>query len=188
MSLTESWFVLGELDPRQENSFIRAGVSMIIDGAEPDLILDLLETWRDTMLRQHEMSMDMIIAGLLAVSADDNPLMVQLREQAWYRTELEIDVDDSMDVPRLKQQLKKRPHAHMSLDERATCMAQLSAIARREDILHLRKLLGHLGDEFLKTGVRLLVNGAEPHVAMEVLGTRKETVMDRHRTRCRMAY
>lgn len=37
--------------------------------------------------------------------------------------ELEIDVDDSMDVPRLKQQLKKRPHAHMSLDERATCMA-----------------------------------------------------------------
>jgi hypothetical protein len=186
---TEGWLVLEPPPETAEDSFLRLGVWMIVDGTEPDLVLDLLETWRDSLLRHHELTMDMTTAGLLAVSAGDNPAMLQLREQAWYRLQIEIDYDGAVDIDKLKAQLQQTSHARMSLDERATFMAHLTAIARREGILHLRQLLGHTGDEFLELGLSMFTQAGpqEPvQPAMEVLAARKQTLMEQHRTRYRM--
>jgi len=184
----ETLLVLRPPEGDSESSLLRAGLWIIIDGTEPDLILDVLGTWRDTLLLNHERALDMTIAGLLALQAGDNPTIVRLRMHVYYRDTVEVrGIDENVTVAEIRQQLGETPYARMTLDERAEFMAQLDVVARREGILELKKLLANFGDDFLEMGMKVLLEGEEPQPALEVLETRKETLMARHRTRYRLA-
>lgn len=60
-------------------------------------------------------------------------------------------------------------------------LISLAEVARREGLLALDRSLGKLGDDFLKHGLQLVVDGVDPAVIREILETDLEAIEDRHR-------
>lgn len=54
--------------------------------------------------------------------------------------------------------------------------------ARREGILSLENVLEEVDDEFLKSGIRLAVDGVEPNLIKDILHTELAFIEERHRT------
>lgn len=60
-------------------------------------------------------------------------------------------------------------------------LVRLSEMARREGILALERSVGDIEDDFLKTGIRLAVDGIEPELIKEILQTEIAFMEDRHK-------
>ena len=54
--------------------------------------------------------------------------------------------------------------------------------ARREGILSLENIIDEIDDEFLRSGIRLAVDGVEPELIKDILHTELAFIEDRHRT------
>ena len=78
----------------------------------------------------------------------------------------------------LKQVLFARPRAPQTLIRE---MVQYAEIARRDGILALENHTERMEDEFVKRGIRMAVDGAEPEVIREVLESELDTLADRHK-------
>jgi len=59
-------------------------------------------------------------------------------------------------------------------------LVEFSEKARREGILALENAISDIEDEFLKTGIRLAVDGVEPEMIKEILTTEIAFIEDRH--------
>jgi len=57
----------------------------------------------------------------------------------------------------------------------------LAGTARREGILALETTINRLGDEFMKKGLQLSVDGLEPNSIREILGTEIISIQERHK-------
>lgn len=60
-------------------------------------------------------------------------------------------------------------------------LVDFSERARREGILALENAIGEIEDDFLKTGIRLAVDGVEPDMIKEILSTEIAFIEDRHK-------
>lgn len=60
-------------------------------------------------------------------------------------------------------------------------LVRLSEMARREGILALERSVAEIEDDFLKTGIRLAVDGIEPELIKEILQTEIAFMEDRHK-------
>jgi chemotaxis protein MotA len=60
-------------------------------------------------------------------------------------------------------------------------LVDFSERARREGILALENAIAEIDDEFLRTGIRLAVDGVEPELIKEILETEITFIEDRHR-------
>ena len=60
------------------------GIWLAVDGTEPDLIVDILKTWRDSLLHQHKTKYDKAIEGVMAIQSDDNPLIIESKLKACF--------------------------------------------------------------------------------------------------------
>ncbi len=78
----------------------------------------------------------------------------------------------------LKRALFARPRAPEDLIRE---MVRYAEIARRDGILALENQTDKMEDEFIKRGVRMAVDGAEPEAIREVLESEIETLADRHK-------
>jgi len=84
------------------------------------------------------------------------------------------------------------PFAELSFAEIASAMRDAAKMARRLGILSLEEVIDDLeggrgpGDELFFTGLRLVLDGTEPELIADMLGTRRETLLYLQRTRYRM--
>ena len=69
----------------------------------------------------------------------------------------------------------------VEVQETITCLAQLAEIARRDGMLALESRLATLEDRFLRTGVQLLVDGADEEVLRDTLEIEIAATDERHR-------
>jgi len=60
-------------------------------------------------------------------------------------------------------------------------LVDFSERARREGILALENAIGEIDDDFLKTGIRLAVDGVEPEMIKEILSTEIAFIEERHK-------
>ncbi len=57
---------------------------------------------------------------------------------------------------------------------------ELANIARREGLLALEEAVGEVNDQFLKSGITLIVDGTDPEMVKNILETDLENMQDRH--------
>jgi hypothetical protein len=59
------------------DDYIKMAVSLAVDGTEPALIMDMLETWKKSLLREQETKYIKVIEGIMAIQAGDNPRIIE---------------------------------------------------------------------------------------------------------------
>ena len=62
---------------RDMDGFAKTAVRLAVDGTEPALIADLLQTWMRSLLHEHEVKYRKVIEGMMAIQAGDNPRIVE---------------------------------------------------------------------------------------------------------------
>ena len=59
------------------DAFAKSALLLAVDGTEPALICDLLQTWMRSLLHEHEVKYRKVIEGMMAIQAGDNPRIVE---------------------------------------------------------------------------------------------------------------
>lgn len=66
--------------------------------------------------------------------------------------------------------------------ELVTLFSDLSRKARKDGLLALEDNLGEIDDEFLTSGLQMVIDGVEPDIIKDILDLKLETIEKRHRT------
>lgn len=61
----------------ESSAFISNAIRLAVDGTEPDLIMDILETWMGSLLHEQERKYQKVIEGLMSIQSGDNPRIVE---------------------------------------------------------------------------------------------------------------
>ena len=67
-----------------DEDFLNYGVRLAVDGTEPDLIMDILETWRESLLHEHKSKYQKVIEGIMAIQSGDNPRIIESKLKRLY--------------------------------------------------------------------------------------------------------
>ncbi|MFT5376257.1 MAG: hypothetical protein ACI906_003094 [Candidatus Latescibacterota bacterium] len=59
------------------DDYIKTAVSLAVDGTEPALIMDMLETWKKSLMHEQETKYIKVIEGIMAIQAGDNPRIIE---------------------------------------------------------------------------------------------------------------
>lgn len=73
----EGILALQDVIPEQNNPFLGSSLTLIVDGTEPALIMDILEKWMESLLHEQKRKYQKIIEGAMAVQAGDNPSIIE---------------------------------------------------------------------------------------------------------------
>lgn len=88
-------------------------------------------------------------------------------------------------LPKYLAALKTAKHAfkHVELDPKGVIkqINELALAARKEGLLALEEMAGHMEDPFLKKGVLLIVDGTDPELVRNILETELTFIESRHK-------
>ncbi len=76
---TEGILVLESFADKMTDPFLRAAIELAIDGTEPALITDMMETWLQSMERDFPTKYRKVIEGVSSIQHGDNPLIVEFK-------------------------------------------------------------------------------------------------------------
>ena len=168
--------VLQGYESRIADPLIREAVQLAVDGVGPRLIRDMLETRsRHAILPQQKTRGLMVIEGLLAIMAGDNPriihhkmntlYVVRFGDRGWngWGSAREVTAGD------LVERLRQTPFSRMEFDLVAELIADLGFLARRERISGLAPLVEAVGDPLLKRGLELMLDQADRDPVLKAL-------------------
>ena len=57
--------------------FAALGVGLATDGTEPELLQTILETWKESLLREQEVKYRKVLEGIMSIQSGDNPRIVE---------------------------------------------------------------------------------------------------------------
>ena len=160
-------------------TLLTEAVQYIVDGTEPDLVQDLVETRGATILRHRTVRGQMAIEGWMSIQSLDNPAIVRTKLETYFRdtpgklmvSEGRVVLDD------LLARLRESPLMSMSDEDWSVFYADLATIARREGIEALEPLLELVDDdEVLTAGLKATITD---HLsAPQILAVMKDSVQD----------
>jgi hypothetical protein len=84
MARREGILTLGQFTDKMADSFLQEGIRLAVDGTEPDLIMDLLETWMESLLHEQKRKYQKVIEGVMAIQSGDNPRIVRRKLEVIY--------------------------------------------------------------------------------------------------------
>jgi len=152
--------------------FVREAVQLAVDGTEPDLLMDILETRiQNAILPQRKMRGVIVIEALAAIMAGDNPRIIHHKLGAIYQSEL-TDPDAGnweVSVEELAGRLRKKPFAQMELSEMNALFTDMGNLARREGVEALRLFIKVAEDAFLQCGLEMICDRVEMSQLVETL-------------------
>lgn len=64
--------------------FMKDGVQLAVDGTEPALIADILETWMGSLLHEQKRKYQKVIEGIMSIQQGDNPRIVGHKLEVLY--------------------------------------------------------------------------------------------------------
>jgi flagellar motor component MotA len=171
---------LQPIEQQAVDPFLREALQLVVDGTEPDLLRDMLQTRLvRAILPQQETRCRMIIEAMMAIQAGDNPGVIRQKVGAFYLASSDAMQDNDRSVEpttdELAAQLRQRPVGKMNFDQVADLMTDLGLLARNERIVGFKGLPAALEDkrdmssEVLRRGLEILLAGAEPNEVMNGL-------------------
>jgi flagellar FliG-like protein len=148
----------------QAPEFLGEGIRLIIDGTEPPLVKDLLETRMPLLLQRHRTYMAVMVEALFSVICGDNPRIVAYKVETIYQES--VALADAMDlapelfetaqIEYLRAILGRGPFRELSLDEMRDFYVRLDILCRRDGIRAMAGLDGAADDELLPLALRLI--------------------------------
>lgn len=67
---------LENLAQNMTDPFMKSAVQLAVDGTEPNLIMDLMETWMESLLHEQKRKYQKVIEGIMAIQSGDNPRII----------------------------------------------------------------------------------------------------------------
>lgn len=177
------------LQPIEEqvvDPFLREALQLAVDGTEPDLLRDILETrLKRAILPQQETRCRMIVEAMMAIQSGDNPGVIRHKMATFYLAESDAMHNDDRSaestIDKLVPRIQREPVMRMSFDEIADLLTDLGLLARNENISAFKELPAALegkrdmASEVLRCGLEMLLAGTEPDQVMHALETLVET-------------
>ena len=62
---------------KMDDPFMRFAFRLAVDGTEPDLIMDILETWLQSLENEYKRKHQKVIEGIMSIQSGDNPRIVE---------------------------------------------------------------------------------------------------------------
>jgi hypothetical protein len=81
---TEGILALEEIGQVADDKFMKSAIHLMVDGTEPDLIMDILKTWMNSLLHEQEVKYLKVIEGIKAVQHGDNPRIIEKKLEVLY--------------------------------------------------------------------------------------------------------
>jgi hypothetical protein len=137
-------------------SLLKEGVNLIVDGTEPDLVQDLLETRAATILRNRTIRGHMAIEGVMSIESGDNPRIVEHKMTTYFVEGGEYEPGPSTEpsLQKMIEDLGPTPVSRMSLNQMAWFYTHLASLRRQEGIEALAPIGEAADDSMLATGLR----------------------------------
>ena len=141
--------------------FIAEGARLAADGTEPDLIADPLHTRRQALVHHLETRMKMIIEGVMAIRAGDNPRIIVHKLNAVYSPYHPNYRDGEGTPEQFRDRVAKQPVSSMDPDELTMAIHDAAEIARRQGFAALSTIVGAIDEELLRDGLKMAVDRVE---------------------------
>jgi hypothetical protein len=77
LSRREGLLYLEKLSPFIKENFIKKGLSFILNGLEPEMVNDMLNQYKKTLMARMEKKLDIMIEGLTSVQSAENPVVIR---------------------------------------------------------------------------------------------------------------
>ncbi|MFC1526316.1 FliG C-terminal domain-containing protein [Candidatus Latescibacterota bacterium] len=168
---------------RAASDFVIEGLQMAVDGTEPDLVMDMLETRADTLVRDLVVRMRMVIEAAASISAGDHPRITRRKVNSLYSHDFRQayrDVEGT--VQQVRRRLLQKPASALSFDELNELMTDLATIVRRGQMSHtggretVQQVVDLVDDPFLSEAMRAIASGDDWRAFTKDLAERMEAV------------
>lgn len=146
------------------NPYLGAGLRMVVDYTEPDLVTDILDTRWQAGLQPGLLTRGrMIIEAVMAIRSGDYPQIVHHKALV-FRYEEPGQAEPVVPVPAtdLAARLQETPVARMSLEGLAAVLTQMAFLARQESLDVLAPLAAATDSSLLRLGLQLLCRRTAP--------------------------
>ena len=170
-------------------TLLTEGIRLVVDGTEPDLVVDMLEIRAATILRNRTIRGHMVIEGLMAIHSGDNPAIVAQKLTTYF-------VEEAADIPALSRELstadlaavlQETPMRAMTLAKLVDFFRDLAILARHRGLQALVPLIDQVQDDAVTAlGLAMIVQpDMSPAQFMERAGQQlQEERMALHRHHC----
>ena len=159
-----------------EDPFVKEALRLAVDGTEPDLIEDILETRSQrAVLSQQETRGRMVVEALMSILSGDNPLLTYHKLSTFYQAIPSGEETGSMELSveqlqaGLRESLGGTPFSRMEFEQISELFKDMGELARRAGIEALRPLVEVIDGSLLKRGLEMAVNRVEPDQVMDEL-------------------
>jgi flagellar motor component MotA len=179
-----------------KSSFIKEAVILAVDGTEPNLIRDVLETrCRHAILPGRKTRGLMVIEGVLAIMAGDNPEIIRYKLSALYldsqvgslKKEAPALRPPKEIVAEIEASLVRQPLMIMGYDELSTLITDMGYLARQAGIRATCELVGKVKDPLLRRGLEMIAAKEEPDKVIAVLEAQLEEELHEIEMRLQMS-
>jgi len=169
------------------DDILLAGMRLVIDGSDPELIQAFLGT-RINFLIQHVDTLHcMIFEGIIAMHGGDSPRIVDRKMKVFYVApylEREFYRDASVEV--LKSKLQELSVWDARCEDVADVITDMSVIATQDNKQALEQIVPLVADPFLAQGLRLMIDDTDFEVIQDLLETRLEYWKKELEVKCHM--
>ena len=144
---------------RIESPFVQEALRLAVDGTEPDLIRDILETRLElAILSGQKKRGQMVIEGLMALRSGDNPAIISHKLGAFYQSEPLESKGHRRKIPveELTARLREKSFAQMEFDQINVLFTDMGHLARREGIAALIPLIEATDYPLLRRGLEMI--------------------------------
>ena len=80
----EGILTLQPLADKMGDAYMKDAFQLAIDGTEPDLIMDILETWLESLEHEYGRKHQKVIEGIMAIQSGSNPRIIEHKLQVIY--------------------------------------------------------------------------------------------------------
>ncbi|MFH1570072.1 MAG: FliG C-terminal domain-containing protein [Gemmatimonadota bacterium] len=185
---------------------VQEAARLAADGAEPDLLADILHTRRKALVHHLDTRMKMIIEGVMSIDAGDNPDIVVYKLNCVYSPYKPEYRERWSAVEQIRERLAEKAASGMGPDERARYLVESAAkhfracvdetpvsamdpdeltmfiadaadYARHVGAAYLSGVADLVDEELLATGLRLAAEQADGSAIMETLVSRAAEIV-----------
>jgi len=137
--------------------FLLEGLRLAVDGTEPDLIQDLLETRATTLLRRHQTRCWIVIEAMAAIFTWDSPAIVAHKVQTYFQeSQSDQPINEDVSVQQVEARLAAAPFTSMNYDQMTELFADLAVIRRRDGAEVLNPLAPAADDGLLSKALETI--------------------------------
>ena len=158
---------------------LRESLDLIVDGTEPDLVVDILETrLQHAILGGLEIRGKMVIEALMSILSGDNPRIVHHKLGTFFvdhRAPVSAQRPAQQTPEEIEARLENRLHtplAEMDYPEIAALFTDMGYLNRQIGLGSLDRFIEKANDPLLRLGLERMAAGDTPDHVMVALETR----------------